>query len=303
MCYLIVEVISLIVTLQAIVLVPNAPPTIGIVTKWGKRLWKSVDGNLVPVVIKEGWHWLFLRKFMYGLIIVDFSKKEIDWSDQDDADFAAEVLQTKDGVTTSVPVSIAFTIDEMRIINLLNLGTADPEQVLKDMMDSIVKDKLRAWARTLATWEDLLNSKDEAVKTLIESICGPDAEIPEVDIQKIRSGQGKWGINYFAIFLNRVNLGEMQPFGEVYKNALKLKNEKKQREAEVYETGTEVRRAQTLRAELKKLGVEKSLDDCLKQVMNWKITREANKSMSLSSLAATIASAMRQQPQNQGGNQ
>lgn len=283
-------VISGIIVVQGIFITPNDPPHFSIIERWAVRLWKkNDDGNLVVVYTNEGWNWVFLRGLKHKVKSVNISKREIDFPEQ--------ILTTPDAVTTRVPGSLAYTPHKESIINLLNLGTDDPFKVFEDMINDIVEEKLRIWSRNPnkgpKTWEDLLDSTEEAAKMLIEAISA--MEIPEADLKKVQAGQGDWLLEKFGVTLNRLNLKEMIPFGEVYEQALKVKDEKQQREAETYELTTDIQKAKKLQEEFRSLSVEKSIEECMKLIMDWKIQREANTLLTLGAFAKNIASAFKKQ--------
>lgn len=281
-------IITSIMTAYAVGIVPNRPPHFAIITRWGKRLWKrNSKGQLVVVYVNEGYFFLPWKGIKYGAIVINLSKQEID--------FPAEVLTTPDNGTVEVPGSLAYTPDKEHIIGFLNLGK-DPFKVFKDMMCDIWKDKLRTWARTKdkgpQTWEELLSSDEEAVEILLETICG-NVQIPEDSRKAIRAGFGKWPINHFGVILNRLNLTDMKPFGDVYQASVELNKEQRQRKSETYEVGTDTAKAAALQTELKALGKDLPIEECLKMVMDWKITREANQLFTISALASKIATGFK----------
>jgi regulator of protease activity HflC (stomatin/prohibitin superfamily) len=289
---------------QGFVLMPNDPPHFGIVTRLGRRLWKRhpdagkvIRGKgIIPkdskttVILTEGWNWIPFRRILYGVRMINMSKRSIDLDPQ--------TLITPDQVTTDVPIAIAYTPCQEHIINLLDLGTDDPFTVLEGMVADIAADKLRVWAinpdknsGTPQNYEQLLSASGDAEKLLIESIC--NATISGDVIKGIQSGHGKWEIEHFGIYLNRLNLKDMKPHGEVYEAALKVKKEMEEREAETYEVITDVQRAAKLVEEMAKHNVTITHEVALEKVMTWKIIREANTSMSLSAIATAISKAMK----------
>ena len=80
----------------------------------------------------------------------------------------------------------------------------------------------------------------------------------------------------------------MRPFGEGYEASLKIDDETQQRVAETYEVETDLKKAEKLQSELKRLGTEITIEEALDKIMQWKITREANTTMSLAALAEQI---------------
>jgi hypothetical protein len=279
-----ISLIAGLILVTGIVIIPNDPPHFGLVTRWGKRLWHSSGA---PMYMTEGWNWVFLKGIMHKVKLINLSKREID--------FPVQTLQTPDGVTTDVPVSIAYSLDENNIVKFLNLGTDDPHKVFENIITDIKEENLRLWSRNEMeeprTWESLLNSGKQASKLIIEAIC--DDTISESDLNKVRLGRGEFKIEQFGVILNRLNLKEMVPKGEVYEKALKKKNEEKERDSETYEVETDVMKANKLVEKMAGLGININPDEALRRIMEWKITREANTSMSLSSLAKTIAQAMK----------
>lgn len=276
-----IGMISLAILVTGIFIIPNDPPHFGVITKWGERLWKN-NGSVV-VYAKEGWNWVFLRGFMYGVKTINKSKREID--------FPAYVITTHDMVTTEVPSSLAYELDPKNIIHFLNLGTDDPWAVLEDMIADIWEERMRTWSRSTEgpqTWEKLQDSDEEGIRLLLRELMG-DAEVSATDLSKIRRGNGKWSIPQFGIFLKRANLGTMKPFGKVYEASLLKKTEKKEGEAEIYEQDVDLKKAEKLKAKFKaKDGKDVSIEDCYKIVLEAKIRREANKFQSLSAVAESL---------------
>lgn len=281
-------IVTTLIVVTGIFIVPNDPPHFGIIEKWGKRLWKEdEDGKSVISYTEEGWNWVFLRGVMHKIKLINLSKREIDFPEQ--------ILTTPDGVTTKVPGSLAYTPNKSSVINLLNLGTNDPFKVFEDMIQDIVQEKLRIWSRRTdggpMTWEELLNSNESAVKMLIEAISAKDIEAS--DLKKVQSGHGDWLIEKFGIIVNRLNLKEMIPFGEVYEEALKIKNEQQQGKAETYELKVDLEKAATFKEELAKSGITISMEKAIDQIMEWKIQREANTSLTIAAFAKSFAKAFK----------
>jgi hypothetical protein len=97
---------------QGFVLMPNDPPHFGIVTRLGRRLWKRhpdagkvIRGKgIIPkdskttVILTEGWNWIPFRRILYGVRMINMSKRSIDLDPQ--------TLITPDQVTTDAPSDI-----------------------------------------------------------------------------------------------------------------------------------------------------------------------------------------------------
>lgn len=261
--------------INGIFYIPNNPPHVGIKTIWGKRTDTFLD---------EGLNFLFLRGIVNNCILIDVTKKNIDFDEQ--------TLTTPDNATTKVKSSISYTPDKDHIINYLNVGG---EVGVNHMIQDIEEEKLRIWSRSKTegpqTWEQMNDAAEEAVKVIISEICGQI--IPDTDIKNIRKGDGKWSIPHLGIILNRYNLTKMETFGKVYEASIALEKERKERKSESYEIKTELSKAKILKKELASNGVIKSLDEVIQLMMKWKIEREANSLVSLSAIAKIIAGSMK----------
>ena len=93
-------------------------------------------------------------------------------------------------------------------------------------------------------------------------------------IEAIRRGNGTQQIPQFGIILNRFNLGEMEPIGELARTIDLKVGEEQERNAEVFETGTELAQATALKDEFAKQGKEVSIEDAYRKIMEWKLTKQ-----------------------------
>lgn len=287
--------ISTALFLQGILIISNNPSSFAVITKWGERAWNGKDENDDPIVViaEEGWVFLFLRGFVYGDILISNVKRE--------NDFNNITLITPDNGKTDVSVGIAYVPNRRYSLNYLNLGENQKQrdEMVTDWFDNILTSELRQWATSKTegpmTWEKLIAAKDETTDMLIDKIVGATLDADQK--KNLKRGRCKITIKNMGIDLVLLNLTTMKPFGPVYDASVVKNTEEKERKSETYEVGTDLQKAKKLRADLDASGVKMSLEACMDKIMAWKIQREANKQISVSSLAAAFMSSFK----NTGG--
>jgi len=300
--FIISAILGLIVFVGVTIL-DNNPPSIGIVTKWGEREWRidenapeefDASGNKIihylPVYITEGWNWLFLRYFMFDVILIPIIKNEHDFEDL--------ILMTPDKATTKTGVGFVWTPNKEHAVNYLNLGKneADRKAMVIDWFENILDDSLRQWAfdpnEGPKNWEGLIAGKDDTIKMLMLKMVDHD-HLEDEDIKKVQRGNAKICVDHMGIDIKRLNLTTMEPFGPVYNASIDKDKEKKERLSEVYEVGTDLKKAELLQKSLEKQNVNLSLKECMEQIMAWKIRREGNTQLSLSAITKNIVDAIK----------
>lgn len=161
--------------LQGLRKIPADPPHVADVTFLGKRLnW--VKG--------EGWKFFFLYPWVIGFIPISVKKVN------QNLDQPAQKVRTPDNAESEVSVFLTWTPDsstkpeplepeEKRppIINFIDYGKHEGVAgILKD----IVQERIREWARASdegpKTWEQLMESEEEATNLILKAIVGKAIE-------------------------------------------------------------------------------------------------------------------------------
>lgn len=145
--------------------VPNHPPHILLITRFGKKMWKKEDGRLVPVYLGEGLGKLRLKGILENGILISTKKEDID--------FEAQKLMTPDDGEVNVSFSLSYKVDKDNLANFINIGE---HHGFREMIQQIKDEKLRTWSSNVhegpQTWEELKESGDIAIAILVKGICG-----------------------------------------------------------------------------------------------------------------------------------
>lgn len=247
--------------LQALRNIPAQPPHKGILTVFGER--KEVIKN-------EGWRFFPLYPWWHGFIKVNVTKVNQDLTPED--------IRTPDLAELSIPVSLTWTPDKTvpkNLIEFLNSGGVDG---VKEILDDVVAERLRIWAIALTegpqSWEEAIRAQDEAIEVLIEQITGQ--ELPHDKIKLIRQGNGLQSIPSLGIVLNRLNVGQIKPMGELAKAAESKVKEEQERRGETYEVETDLMKAKQLMEAAKERKEKLSLAEAFQIIMEWKTAREGH---------------------------
>lgn len=209
--------------LQGLRKIPAEPPHIAVVTIFGERTRQ---------IKKEGWRFFPLAGFWYDCIVINMTKKN--------QDLPPQVVRTRDLAELEITVSLTWTPNEDYAIEYLNNGG---ESGVKNILADMVRERLREWAISVdkgpKNWEDALRAQDEATAMLIRDIAGVLPRLSKEEekeiIRKIRLGDGVQPIPQLGITLNRLNIGEIKPKGELARAAELLVKEEKEREGEKIE--------------------------------------------------------------------
>jgi regulator of protease activity HflC (stomatin/prohibitin superfamily) len=150
--------------LQGLKKVPSDPPTIAVITIFGKRI------NLIK---EEGWRFFPLYPFYYGAILVNMTRKNIEIN--------IKSVQTPDGVNSHIQILLTYRPDKEKIINFLNNGG---EKGIETQIREKINERVREWALAEefgpANWQELMAARNECVFLLIKYIAGNSiTEIPE----------------------------------------------------------------------------------------------------------------------------
>jgi len=167
------------IILQGLKNIPANPPYRAVVTRLGRRTTK---------VKKEGWRLFLFYPYWHDYILVNMTKVNYDLPPQ--------LVRTPDMAEVEIPISLTWTpldketedCETRKTINgLINYLNAGGEKGVKEIIDDIVRERLREWAMSKIegpkTWEQALGAREEAINVLIKSIAGEaidpiDSNIP-----------------------------------------------------------------------------------------------------------------------------
>jgi len=153
----------------------------------------------------------------------------------------------------SIPVHYTYTPSDL--IPYLNSGG---QQGVENILSDIIAQELRTWSvgdglpddydpenleegyenlEPRESWEDVVRAGDNAVDILIRAVCraGGLEGITNEQIKSVRNGSVTISIPNLGVNLNRLNVGEIEPTGELAKAAELRAKEKRDQEAEEIE--------------------------------------------------------------------
>jgi len=214
--------------------IPADPPHIAVVTLLGQRLKK---------IKKEGYRLFPFYPVIYNAVLINMTKKN--------QDLPPQVVRTRDLAELEISVSLTWTPNEDYAIEYLNHGG---ENGVKNILADMVRERLREWAisvdRGHKDWEEALRAQDEATTMLMKEIAGLPSDLSKEKqkeiIMKIRTGDGVQPIPQLGITLNRLNIGEIKPEGELARVAELMVKEQKEREGEKVEISHAMDRIQEI---------------------------------------------------------
>ncbi len=245
--------------LQGLRKIPAQPPHKGILIIFGKR---------VPKIKNEGWRFFPLYPWGYGFIPINVTKVNQDLEPED--------VRTPDLAELSVPISLTWTPDKEDADNLMEFLNSGGTEGVKEILDDMVAERVRIWAiaadEGAQKLQDAIKAQDLAVKILIEHIAGES--LTDDAIRKIRQGNGLQAIPSLGIVLNRLNVKQIKPKGDLAKAAELEVKEEQERRGELYEVETDLRKAKQLVQAATEAGETLSTQDAFRVIMEWKTTRE-----------------------------
>lgn len=287
--------------------IPAKPPHKGVVTTFGTR---------TRVVAGEGLNFFPLYPWVMGFIPVKVEKINKDFKDQK--------VRTTDLAEILVPVSITYVpgihtkggVDEGVVIDdertdadYLNqyIDTGEKEGV-ENIIQDIINQNLREWAisrESGRTWKDTIENRGDAAKNLVERIVKMCDLIEEDNVSaemhtNVLNGRARIPIYSLGITLLRLNLGEMEPTGELVKAAELEAVEMRQRDAEKVELKHVRRRALEIKSSLG-ISMKEAID--IVQTERSKVSREV-KDYRLDQGAEDLIGRVlgRDRPRNEGGD-
>ncbi len=251
---------------HALQYVPAEPPHKGILTLLGERR---------EATINEGWRLFPGYPFLTGFIPVKV-EAVID-------EFTVQKLRTPDDNTElEAPIGITFTPgiegDPASLITYKNKGG---EEKVKQTIRRMIDERTRIWANTdepgsPRTWKEAIKAQADVVAILItkvanETLAAAGTRDREEQIDRISRANGVQPIPSLGITLNRLNVGEITPKGEVAKVAEQKAREDLERDAEVRELETHTQMAQAI---VQASGNSVSFQEALEFAVKWKAVRE-----------------------------
>lgn len=198
--------------------IPAEPPHVAVVTFLGQRLRK---------IKREGYRLFPFYPVIYNAVLINMTRKN--------QDLPPQVVRTRDLAELEISVSLTWSPKEDYAIEYLNHGG---EIGVKDILADMVRERLREWA-VAKDWEDALRARYEATAMLVKTVAGlpmsTTKEAQEEMIKKVEQGNGVQPIPQLGITLNRLNIGEIKPRGELVRAAELLVKEQREREGEKFE--------------------------------------------------------------------
>lgn len=203
--------------------IPADPPHIAVVTFLGQRLRK---------IKREGYRLFPFYPVIFNAVLINMTKKN--------QDLPPQVVRTHDLAELEINASLTWTPNEDYAIEYLNHGD---ESGVKNILADMVRERLREWAISVEkgpkNWEEALRAQDDATLALIRDIAGLPPQLSKEEekeiIRKIRLGDGVQPVPQLGITLNRLNIGEIKPKGELARAAELLVKEEREREGEKIE--------------------------------------------------------------------
>lgn len=135
------------------------------------------------------------------------------------------------------------------------------------------------WEKITTDFSSNTDQKEETRKAVEER---------RTAIRRARQGNGHFACPQLGILINRLNVGEIKPLGELAKAAETEAKEQQERKGEVFEIETDLIKARQLVEAADKAGEKLSLGDAYRIVMEWKATREG-RGFTIPGLAPEIA--------------
>jgi len=216
------------VVLQGLRKIPAEPPTKAVVTRLGQR-----TGG----VKKEGWRFFLFYPFLNGYIPVNVEKKNFDFEPHD--------VRTPDMAEIEMKVHVTFSPDSSSGTQLIAYLNSGGEDGVKDILEDIIMESVREFAvnpdHEPKNWEMAVKMDKHFLAEIVASMLGIDHKNPEnsqmmADVtRELRRGNGNMKLETLGIIIHRVNVVSIRPKGELAKNAEKVANEVKEREAEMIE--------------------------------------------------------------------
>jgi regulator of protease activity HflC (stomatin/prohibitin superfamily) len=190
--------------------IPSNPPHIAVVTFLGQR---------TPVIKEEG-----LRLFpfwpAYKGILVSMVKET--------QQFSPQRLLDKQHNEMEVVLSVSWTPDKNNAVTFLDNGGREG---VKEMLESILTERIRNWTAT-KTWQETVATKDDLALILMRGVTELDDKESANLGRKVQTGASICPVQSLGIILNRLNICEVRLSGELLRDAGLSAREERQRDAE-----------------------------------------------------------------------
>jgi hypothetical protein len=206
-------------------LIPNKPPEVGLITFWGKRL---------PIVKREGWHFLGkILPFLYSVITIKIEKRNVDLTFSDVRTIEKDVEETEKGEAEEgeqkgekklraggeLEIHVSYTYQpEYRSKNagkhLTNFIDSGGDKGVQDIIRDQIAENLREMART-NSWEEITFSTGEIKESIVKRLTGQKFK----EIEKEMNTNGVPDIHSLGILIRRFNMGKIKELGELAKEA------------------------------------------------------------------------------------
>jgi hypothetical protein len=169
--------------------IPAEPPTMGIVTFFGRK---------VPITLGEGFVFLPFRPFVYDIIPVDMSERitEIE---------PANLRTPNDPSEVSVRVSIMWSPDSRNLIVFENEGEDNIRQALADAVDTAVRQIMANPAGDLSFRVKADQLSEELATSIVKSVFSLENNPDSVEIaRKLSAGSDRYRVLNLGIIINRI---------------------------------------------------------------------------------------------------
>jgi len=295
--------IGVILLFQSFKKIPSDPPTVGLVTVWGERTGE---------IKKEGWVLLApYFPFVYDVTLVDVTKKNEDFifenvrcvvskniKTDEEVEEEGKVISTniRSGGSVKVVVSITWVPDKEKLIAYTESGgEAGVRRIVSDKMAEVIRQMGRNH-----NWEQMTFATDVMSANLIISIVGvnnvkgamenPDEwdfgkklgdQIADDELERAMEylqnalTNGVADAHDLGIKIQRLNIKQVEPEGELKRDAEKSAREVQDRRAEVFELATEIQLARELKKAYESK-TKKTLEECIMEVRRRKTIREGH---------------------------
>lgn len=194
------------------------PPEVALVTLFGKRTNR---------VKKEGWRFFFACPMIFDFIPVKTIRVN--------QDFIPQKVRTPDNAEIEVRASSTWYPDGADPNALIAYIDNDRETGTRNILQGIVTEKIRQWARSLKqsprTWEEAQATRDEVVEVILSTILARD--VSEDELYECRRGGGHFKIPSLGIVIARLNVGEIELLGVAKEAAEKEASATQQKRAEI----------------------------------------------------------------------
>jgi len=288
---LIFLLLGIVLLTRSFVKIKASPAHVGLVTVWGE---------LTNQTKNEGWR-LIARyfPFLYDVIQIEVTKKNRDFKFKNVRCVISENVKTdasngtdniRSGGSVQVIASITWIPDSERLTAYVKSGMqTGVEAILEDRMAEVI----RQMGRT-QTWEQMTFATEVMSANLIIQIVGTDLvnddghpwgfgeTIEEKDVEealKFLSISLKNGVaddHDLGVKIRRLNVKQVEPEGELQKDAEKSAQEVQQKRAEVFELETELELSQNLKKAYQNAATPKTLEECILEVRRRKVMREGH---------------------------